>query len=72
MARVNIYLPDDLADRAKDAQLNVSALAQAAITQALESAATDSWLEQLPRPARTVGHEDALAALDEARSELGG
>ncbi len=72
MARLNIYVPDDLAAQAKDAHLNVSALARAAITQALKSRETDTWLAQLPQPARTVSHENAMAALDEARNELGG
>ena len=31
MARVNIYLPDDLARRAREADLNVSGIAQEAL-----------------------------------------
>lgn len=71
MSRVNIYLPDSLADRARACGLNISALAQAAVSAELDRQATDQWLANVPRPRRTVSHEAALKALDEARSDMG-
>lgn len=71
MARLNVYVPDTLADQARAAGLNVSALTQAAITQALSRDATDAWLASLPAGQQRVSHETALAALEEARDELG-
>ena len=71
MARLNVYVPDDLAERARARGLNVSALTQAAIIAELENSATDAWLDGLE--ARTTGarHEDVLKAIDAARDELG-
>jgi post-segregation antitoxin (ccd killing protein) len=72
MARLNVYVPDELAERAKAADLNVSALAQAAIADELQRRATNSWLDSLPTPRGKVSHSAALAALDDARAELAG
>ena len=47
MARLNVYVPDELAERARARGLNVSALTQAAISAELENSATDAWLEGL-------------------------
>lgn len=72
MARVNVYLPDDLADEARAAGLNVSGLTQGALREALAGKHTDRWLKRLERlPAVDVAHEAVLAALDQAREELG-
>lgn len=72
MARLNVYVPDELADRARATGLNVSALTQAAITAELEVHAIDAWLAGLPPIGhRAVSHEAALEALDAARAELG-
>ena len=72
MARVNIYLPDELARAAKEAGLNVSRLTQAALSDALAAADTNRWLERVPRsPSTDLSHADATAALDAARDELG-
>lgn len=72
MARVNVYLPDDLAERARSAGLNVSGVAQDAIRGALASIETDCWLDRLERLPRTdVAHEAVITALDEARDEFG-
>ncbi|MGQ0483068.1 MAG: type II toxin-antitoxin system CcdA family antitoxin [Pseudonocardia sp.] len=71
MARVNIYLPDELAESARAAGLNISALAQAAITAELSQNATDAWLAELPTQ-RRVSHDQAMAALDAARTEREG
>jgi post-segregation antitoxin (ccd killing protein) len=70
MARVNVYLPDDLAARAKEADLNVSSLAQKAIEQALAARSTNAWLERVRQlPPSGVTHEQVIEALDAAREE---
>lgn len=71
MARLNVYVPDPLAKQAREAGLNVSALTQAAITQELSRHATDAWLDSLTAPSGQVSHARAMAALDDARDELG-
>lgn len=71
MARLNVYLPDELAAAARQSGMNVSAVAQEAIRRALDASATDGWLATLDTsPGRTVGHRRALAALDEVRDEV--
>jgi len=72
MARLNVYVPDELAERAKAADLNISALAQAAIADELQRRATNSWLDALPAPRGTVSHRAAIDALDAGREELAG
>lgn len=71
MARLNVYVPDDLADCARAAGLNVSALTQAAIRAELENSATHSWLDGLEPRCTDARHEDVLGALDRARDEFG-
>ena len=71
MARLNVYVPDDLAKAARAAGLNVSALTQAAIDRALAAKATNDWLASLPRVQTGATHEQVITALDEAREELG-
>jgi post-segregation antitoxin (ccd killing protein) len=73
MARVNVYLPDDLAARARDAGLNVSALTRAALEAELAGGAASEWLTRAARlPASGVEHNRVIAALEEARQELAG
>jgi post-segregation antitoxin (ccd killing protein) len=72
MARINVYLPDDLAENARRAGLNVSALTQSAIAAELRRRDTNTWLAQLPTPVSTVSHQASLRALDEARAEFTG
>lgn len=72
MARLNVYVPDELAERAKVAGVNVSALAQAAIAEELQRRDTNAWLETLPSPRGEVSHSAALDALDAARADLAG
>ena len=68
MAKVTIYMPDDLLAEAKDAELNISGLAQNAVVAALRSAKTDAWLEELRRrPRSTVRSEDVDRTLREVR-----
>ncbi|MHB1499083.1 MAG: type II toxin-antitoxin system CcdA family antitoxin [Acidimicrobiales bacterium] len=74
MARVNIYLPDDLAEEARSAGLNVSNLAQDALRRELANRATETWVEQvrsLPPLVPPVAHARVLEALDAAREEMG-
>ena len=49
MARLNVYVPDELAARTREAGLNVSALTQQAISAALAAGQTDAWLASLGR-----------------------
>ena len=72
MARLNVYVSDDLAARAREAGLNVSSLTQQALASALASEATDAWLSSLPTSgSKPVTAEAVLDALDAARDELG-
>ncbi|MEU4345271.1 type II toxin-antitoxin system CcdA family antitoxin [Nocardia sp. NPDC023852] len=71
MARLNVYVPDELAERARERGLNVSALTQAAILAELEKSATSAWLAELADDRPEVSHEAILAALDSARDEFG-
>lgn len=72
MARVNIYLPDELAERARASDVNVSAIAQDALRRELEAMTLESWLDGLHElGAVCVTHDAALSALDEARDEFG-
>lgn len=71
MARVNIYLPDELADRARAHGLNVSALTQAALAAELDRTSMRVWLSELPPPAGGVDHDAVMTALDGARDEFG-
>lgn len=69
IARLNIYVPDDLAEQAKQAGLNVSAMAQDAIRKALEADSTDAWLASLQPVAPTTSHGLVIEALDTVRDE---
>ncbi|TSD99342.1 antitoxin [Skermania sp. ID1734] len=69
MARLNVYLPDDLAADARAEGLNISALTQQAIINSLARHAMSRWLEQLPDPSKRVAQADLLAALDAVRGE---
>jgi hypothetical protein len=73
MSRINVYLPDDLADAARASDLNVSAITQAAIRSALEANSVTSWLDALTtlEPVE-ITHEQVERAVDEAREELWG
>lgn len=70
VARLNIYLPDELAAEAKKAGMNLSAMTQEAVRRTLAELSTDQWLATLaattPSTER-VTHDRALDALDAAR-----
>jgi len=71
MARVNVYLPDDLADAARHAGLNVSGLTQEAIRAALASARTDEWLEAVAQLSPIeVDPAAVAAAVAEAKDDI--
>ena len=71
MARINVYVPDDLADEARSADLNVSAITQDALRAALSARSTTAWLESLDTVAVVdVTSAAAHRALEEARDEL--
>jgi post-segregation antitoxin (ccd killing protein) len=72
MARVNVYLPDELARQAREAGINISSLTQEALRRALSGRATRTWLRQVASlPPAGVTHEEALRALEQARDEFG-
>jgi post-segregation antitoxin (ccd killing protein) len=73
MARVNVYLPDDLAAEAKAAGLNVSNLTQEALRSALAADRVDEWLDDIAamRPLG-INHRVVAAAVTSAKDELEG
>jgi hypothetical protein len=72
MARVNIYLPDDLAAEVKAAGLNVSQVARDALHRRLLARQTSEWVGTVSTlPATDVTAEQVTAAIDEAREEAG-
>jgi post-segregation antitoxin (ccd killing protein) len=73
MARVNVYLPDELAARAREKGLNVSAVTRSALEAELAGDAASEWLARAAAlPSVGVEHDEAIAALDVAREELSG
>lgn len=73
MARINVYVPDELADEVRAAGLNVSSLTQQALRRALASARTDEWLDAVYRLRSTgISHEDVSSAVGEAKDEWDG
>jgi post-segregation antitoxin (ccd killing protein) len=72
MARVNVYLPDALAQQARAAGLSISKVTQAALSNSLAHGETDRWLDHLERsPRAEVPHRSVIQAIHEARAELG-
>lgn len=70
VARLNVYLPDELAAQAKEAGLNLSAVTQEAVRRSLGARSTDAWLATLrPAPPNRITHDSALDALDAVREE---
>ena len=75
MARVNVYLPDELATEAREAGLNVSRLCRDAVEQALRAARNKAWLAalaDLPAPRTDIPPDGVLAVGREAQAELWG
>jgi post-segregation antitoxin (ccd killing protein) len=72
MARINVYVPDELADQARAAGLNISGMTQEALRGALAPGATDRWLERLEAlPRADIPHDHVIGALDAAREDFG-
>lgn len=71
MSRVNVYLPDDLAEEAKKAGLNISSLTQEAIRSALAAQTLNRWQQQVSKlPSPGVSHAKAIDAVRSAKDEL--
>ena len=71
MARVNVYLPDDLAAQAKAAGLNVSGLTQEAIESALAARRVDDWLDDVVSlPPLDIDEQAVAAAIEAAKYEF--
>ncbi len=71
MTRVNVYLPDDLAEKAREAGLNVSGLTQEAVRRALAADRTDAWLDEVARLRPTgLSHDQVITAIAEARDDF--
>lgn len=73
MGRVNVYIPDDLAEEAKAAGLNISGLTQEAIRSALAKNRMRDWLASLPLSGSSTIPQDVVeAALAGAKDEIEG
>ena len=72
MPRVNIYLPDDLAAEAREAGVNVSQVAQAALRKQLNKKRSAEWVARVRRlPPTGVTHGQVTGALHAVREEMG-
>lgn len=73
MARVTIYLPDELADQARSVGINVSAVSRSAVERELASRGSTEWLDRVAHLPRTeVTHDQVLEAVRASRNEFGG
>ena len=72
MVRVKLYLPDDLAEQARAADLNVSGLTQDAIRRALDERAVNGWLDDLASlPPAGIDPAAVREAVRSAKDEFG-
>ena len=72
MARVIVYVPDDLALQARAANLNVSGLTQDAIRRALDARAANEWLDDLASlPPAGIDPAVVREAVRSAKDEFG-
>jgi post-segregation antitoxin (ccd killing protein) len=69
MARATIYLPDELAERARAAGLNISGLAQEAIEAELDRQGLRTWLSTESTGFGPISHDDVLAVLEGIRRD---
>lgn len=73
MSRVNVYLPDDLADEAKRAGLNISSLTQDAIRSSLASRDLALWQQRVAElESPDVSHNKVIEAVNSAKDEFEG
>ena len=72
MARIVVYLPGDLAEQVRAANLDVSGLTQDAIRRALDARAANDWLDDLAS-LDPVGIDPAVVreAVRSAKDEFG-
>lgn len=71
MSRVNVYLPDDLAEEAKKAGLNISSLTQKAIRSSLAAQTLKRWQRQVSElPSPGISHAKVIDAVNSAKDEL--
>jgi post-segregation antitoxin (ccd killing protein) len=72
MARVNVYLPDDLAAEARSAGLNLSRVMQEALRREMSRKGLHAWLEAVGRLAPIeISPEAVAAAVEGGREDLG-
>lgn len=73
MARVNVYLPDDLAEEAKALGLNISRLTQEALKSTIASDKLATWLDKVrSNEPLDIDPEAVKAAISGAKDELEG
>jgi len=73
MPKVSIYLPGELYRKAREHDLPLSALSQAAIEQALRRATVLEWIgRERSRPRRATQDIDTSRLMQEVRDEFGG
>ena len=73
MARVNVYLPDDLAEEVKSVGLNVSKLTQEALRSALAASHLGDWRDDIGgRRSAGVDPQAVVAAVSGAKDEIEG
>jgi len=71
MPRLTVYVPEDLAEWARAADVNVSRLAQDALRAERRRRDHDAWLAGLERrPARRLASQRIVDAVSEVRDEL--
>jgi len=73
IARINVYLPDELAEAIRPLGWNLSQVLQSTVRERLDTFRLDAWLSELNPP--TTGapsHGQAMAALDTADCEGAG
>jgi len=67
IARINVYLPDELAQAIRPLGWNLSQVLQGAVRERLDTFRLDEWLTALHTPtAAAPTHDQAMAALETA------
>lgn len=73
MARVNVYLPDDLAAETKAAGLNVSQITQEALKRELQSERMTAWIAEVRELAPIkIDRQIVLDAIRGAKDDIEG
>ena len=73
MARVNVYLPDELVGELRAVGLNLSMVTRAAVHRELARRRTDAWLWRVSLERReTILHDTVVEALRAARPTISG